>query len=187
MLLGATLPAHKRRGAMLLKAYNGGADVPRYVHKHAAGRAAEAAAAAAAKISGRSPPPPAASTQPRQQQAQQQTQQQQQQQQQPPQRQQQQAAAYANYQQAAVAAAAGPRPAGPDVHHALAAALQRMGVDDEDEEGRCVVCWTHSACEVLVPCGHQALCQGCCGDIMAGSKECPMCREKILDHIYIEA
>lgn len=59
--------------------------------------------------------------------------------------------------------------------------------EDEPDEHLCVVCMHQPRDEVLVPCGHMVLCQGCCKSIMASpSPICPMCREVIEDHCTID-
>jgi hypothetical protein len=77
-------------------------------------------------------------------------------------------------------AGAGPRPAAADIHQQLAAAMQRMGMDEDEmvaDDHLCVVCLEHARDEVLVPCGHMVLCHGCCAKIMSSdTNECPMCR-----------
>jgi hypothetical protein len=40
----------------------------------------------------------------------------------------------------------------------------------------CVVCLDAAKTHLFVPCGHQCVCESCSRDVMAGSKQCPMCR-----------
>ena len=84
---------------------------------------------------------------------------------------------------------AGPKPAGADALEQIKAAMDSLAMEEEEylgDEHLCVVCLENARDEVLVPCGHMVLCQGCCADIMASTNECPMCREKIQDHCCID-
>ncbi|KZT60933.1 hypothetical protein CALCODRAFT_428614 [Calocera cornea HHB12733] len=46
--------------------------------------------------------------------------------------------------------------------------------------GRCVVCQDEEANIAIVDCGHLALCMACSDLIMKGSRECPLCRTRIV-------
>ncbi|KZO94206.1 hypothetical protein CALVIDRAFT_484582 [Calocera viscosa TUFC12733] len=46
--------------------------------------------------------------------------------------------------------------------------------------GRCVVCQDEEANIALVDCGHLALCMACSDLIMKSSRECPLCRTRIV-------
>jgi len=45
------------------------------------------------------------------------------------------------------------------------------------KEDVCVVCMTDEAEKTFLPCGHQAVCKGCCA--FAGFEECPICKLEI--------
>ncbi|KAL0960019.1 hypothetical protein HGRIS_011668 [Hohenbuehelia grisea] len=55
---------------------------------------------------------------------------------------------------------------------ASAAFLERTGL--------CVICQDEEANIAIVDCGHLAMCRGCSDLIMAGSRECPLCRTRIV-------
>ncbi|KAK0203416.1 hypothetical protein DFS33DRAFT_1383675 [Desarmillaria ectypa] len=46
--------------------------------------------------------------------------------------------------------------------------------------GLCVVCQDEEANIAIVDCGHLAMCRECSDLIMAGSRECPLCRTRII-------
>ncbi|KAK0237670.1 hypothetical protein EDD85DRAFT_921308 [Armillaria nabsnona] len=46
--------------------------------------------------------------------------------------------------------------------------------------GLCVICQDEEANIAIVDCGHLAMCRGCSDLIMAGSRECPLCRTRII-------
>jgi len=48
------------------------------------------------------------------------------------------------------------------------------------EKSLCVVCQDEDANIAIVDCGHLALCRGCADDIMRTTRECPMCRTRIV-------
>ena len=51
----------------------------------------------------------------------------------------------------------------------------------------CVVCMEQEKKVLLLPCKHLCMCKPCADKIVAGSAQCPVCRERILDssEIYI--
>ena len=44
-------------------------------------------------------------------------------------------------------------------------------------DAECCVCMEFEKSHVFIPCGHVCVCQGCAEQVMASSKECPMCRK----------
>ncbi|KAL1411181.1 hypothetical protein Q8F55_002132 [Vanrija albida] len=48
------------------------------------------------------------------------------------------------------------------------------------DRGLCVVCQDEEATLAVVDCGHLAMCQHCSDLVMATSKECPLCRTRIV-------
>jgi tetratricopeptide (TPR) repeat protein len=70
---------------------------------------------------------------------------------------------------ATMAAGSGPQVFAPDVVDV--AARVPVAVDQE-----CCVCMATQKCSIFVPCGHLCVCVACAKCIMAGSKECPVCR-----------
>ncbi|KIM46818.1 hypothetical protein M413DRAFT_440392 [Hebeloma cylindrosporum] len=49
-----------------------------------------------------------------------------------------------------------------------------------ERTGLCVVCQDEEANIAIVDCGHMAMCRGCSDLIMASSRECPLCRTRIV-------
>ena len=70
---------------------------------------------------------------------------------------------------ATMAAGSGPQVFAPDVLDV--AARVPVAVDQE-----CCVCMATQKCSIFVPCGHLCVCVACAKCIMAGNKECPVCR-----------
>ncbi|WIA38371.1 hypothetical protein OEZ86_001701 [Tetradesmus obliquus] len=186
MVIPASRAEHRNRGQMVLTAYAGGAEVPVYAsrgqpastaQRQPAAAAARPAAAAPPAAVNRSAPPPAAAGGSYASAAH---------------------AAHAVHQQQQVYAAAAAQhqqggkhvhAARKSVHEQLAEAVEQLGLEDEmagGDEHLCVVCLEHQRDEVLVPCGHMVLCRFCCDSIMQDSKECPVCREAIVDHCTLE-
>jgi len=51
---------------------------------------------------------------------------------------------------------------------------------DLERNGLCVVCQDEEANIAVVDCGHLAMCRNCSDLIMASSRECPLCRTRIV-------
>jgi hypothetical protein len=49
-----------------------------------------------------------------------------------------------------------------------------------DDGTLCVVCIDSDRTHAFLPCGHNVCCGDCCAEIMAGTKECPVCRATCL-------
>jgi len=49
-----------------------------------------------------------------------------------------------------------------------------------DHSGLCVVCQDEEACIAVVDCGHLAMCRECSDLILASTRECPLCRTRIV-------
>ncbi|KAF8345287.1 hypothetical protein F5887DRAFT_917558 [Amanita rubescens] len=49
-----------------------------------------------------------------------------------------------------------------------------------DRNGLCVVCQDDEANIAIVDCGHLAMCRECSDLVMASSRECPLCRTRIV-------
>ena len=47
----------------------------------------------------------------------------------------------------------------------------------------CVVCMEREKKVLLLPCKHVCMCKVCSDEIVAGSAQCPVCREHIVDSI----
>jgi len=60
----------------------------------------------------------------------------------------------------------------PPKAQAMAATLERTGL--------CVICQDEEANIAIVDCGHLAMCRGCSDLIMNSSRECPLCRTRIV-------
>lgn len=43
----------------------------------------------------------------------------------------------------------------------------------------CVVCMCEDSSEVLVPCGHKCMCNGCALQIFRSTRKCPICRKQV--------
>ena len=54
-----------------------------------------------------------------------------------------------------------------------------------DDGTLCVVCIDSERTHAFVPCGHNVCCGDCCTEIMAGTKECPVCRATCLMAVHI--
>lgn len=51
---------------------------------------------------------------------------------------------------------------------------------DLERNGLCVVCQDEEANIAIVDCGHLAMCRNCSDLIMSSSRECPLCRTRIV-------
>jgi len=51
---------------------------------------------------------------------------------------------------------------------------------DLERTGLCVICQDEEANIAIVDCGHLAMCRGCSDLIMNSSRECPLCRTRIV-------
>jgi len=60
----------------------------------------------------------------------------------------------------------------PPKAQAMAATLERTGL--------CVICQDEEANIAIVDCGHLAMCRGCSDLILNSSRECPLCRTRIV-------
>ncbi|KAJ7634812.1 hypothetical protein FB45DRAFT_909940 [Roridomyces roridus] len=65
-----------------------------------------------------------------------------------------------------------PPPPLPPKAQAMASHLERTGL--------CVICQDEEANIAIVDCGHLAMCRGCSDLIMNSSRECPLCRTRIV-------
>ena len=57
--------------------------------------------------------------------------------------------------------------------------------EEEEEEEACVVCLDQPITQVIVPCGHLALCQGCADHLIGVGEPCPICRGEFERHIRV--
>eukprot|EP00878_Enallax_costatus_P019621 GHUV01020704.1.p1 GENE.GHUV01020704.1~~GHUV01020704.1.p1 ORF type:complete len:288 (+),score=62.05 GHUV01020704.1:799-1662(+) len=172
IVVPATKPMHKLRGAAVLKAYAGGAEVPVYAVVKPVPDAAQAVGidaggrvSRAAMGTGTASGSYAAATGTATNFAVQQKQ-----------------PAYLKPPARKAAAASAPNRS---VHEQLQEAIEHLDMQDEiegDDDHLCVVCMHQERSQVLVPCGHMVLCSDCCAEIISKAGECPMCREKIIDH-----
>ncbi|KAF8882505.1 hypothetical protein CPB84DRAFT_1686646 [Gymnopilus junonius] len=69
------------------------------------------------------------------------------------------------------APAPAPAPIPPQVYGS-ASSLERTGL--------CVICQDEEANIAIVDCGHMAMCRSCADLVMASSRECPLCRTRIV-------
>jgi hypothetical protein len=58
-------------------------------------------------------------------------------------------------------------------------------VQEQESEGKCVVCWVGDRCVVLLPCKHLALCVGCSELLKQNESDCPMCRGPVTEHMVL--
>jgi len=49
-----------------------------------------------------------------------------------------------------------------------------------ERTGLCVICQDEEANIAIVDCGHMAMCRGCSDLVMTSSRECPLCRTRIV-------
>lgn len=56
----------------------------------------------------------------------------------------------------------------------------RGSAADLERTGLCVICQDEEANIAIVDCGHLAMCRGCSELIMGTSRECPLCRTRIV-------
>jgi len=49
-----------------------------------------------------------------------------------------------------------------------------------ERPGMCVICQDEDANIAIIDCGHMAMCRGCSELVMASSRECPLCRTRIV-------
>jgi hypothetical protein len=49
-----------------------------------------------------------------------------------------------------------------------------------ERTGLCVICQDEEANIAIVDCGHLAMCRGCSDLVMSSTKECPLCRTRIV-------
>lgn len=49
-----------------------------------------------------------------------------------------------------------------------------------ERSGLCVICQDEEANIAIVDCGHLAMCRSCSELVMSSSKECPLCRTRIV-------
>jgi len=49
-----------------------------------------------------------------------------------------------------------------------------------ERNGLCVICQDEEANIAIVDCGHMAMCRGCSDLIMTSTRECPLCRTRII-------
>lgn len=54
------------------------------------------------------------------------------------------------------------------------------GPNPDMDRGLCIVCQDEEATLAAVDCGHLAMCTHCADLVMATSKECPLCRTRIV-------
>lgn len=69
---------------------------------------------------------------------------------------------------------------------ALAGAAPSAPPVDDEDAGKCVVCWERRADTAIIPCGHMCGCNICLKDVFASAApQCPMCRGPITSLVRI--
>lgn len=58
--------------------------------------------------------------------------------------------------------------------------ISNISMSALERNGLCVVCQDEEANIAIVDCGHMAMCRNCSDLIMTSSKECPLCRTRIV-------
>ncbi|GLD97538.1 hypothetical protein PINS_up006228 [Pythium insidiosum] len=54
-----------------------------------------------------------------------------------------------------------------------------------DAGGECIICFDGPQAAVCVPCGHNAVCMSCAGELMQSTRTCPVCRVQVRDIIRL--
>jgi hypothetical protein len=60
-------------------------------------------------------------------------------------------------------------------------------VEDNDEEGLCVICLTNEKTTVVMPCRHLCLCKECAEELRQRSPKCPVCRGPIAQLVSVKS
>ena len=55
--------------------------------------------------------------------------------------------------------------------------------DNEDGTRECVICLTEDKNTLCKPCKHVSTCHACAQVIMASNKQCPICRQQVIEII----
>lgn len=56
---------------------------------------------------------------------------------------------------------------------------EQLAYEQLKNESLCLTCQIEKKCIALIPCGHVALCKGCCNTIIARRNLCPLCSTAI--------
>lgn len=51
--------------------------------------------------------------------------------------------------------------------------------------GECVICFDGPQSAVCVPCGHNAICMDCAGELLDTTRQCPVCRSTVREVIKL--
>jgi len=74
-----------------------------------------------------------------------------------------------------------PSPSSSPLHQASKSKQRpHPNLTNAERSGLCVVCQDEEACIAIVDCGHLALCRACSDLVLASSRECPLCRTRIV-------
>ncbi|KAJ0411176.1 hypothetical protein ATCC90586_008892 [Pythium insidiosum] len=72
---------------------------------------------------------------------------------------------------------------------ALPAARPQHHQDDTETKAEagseCIICFDGPQAAVCVPCGHNAVCMNCAGELMQSTRMCPVCRVQVRDIIRL--
>ena len=67
--------------------------------------------------------------------------------------------------------------------------LKNIILPGDDEDGQCVICKSEKSNNIIIPCGHQCLCDACSKDILdpVDDKNCPYCQTLItsIHRVYV--
>ena len=57
----------------------------------------------------------------------------------------------------------------------------------EEENKKCIICYSGDREMILKPCNHICVCQNCCKRIIQDSNKCPFCQNRIIEseRIYL--
>ena len=58
----------------------------------------------------------------------------------------------------------------------VAIVVEDSKVSADDDEGLCIICFEAPSSHILIPCGHQCVCQSCMDKVL---NECPICRAAV--------
>lgn len=68
---------------------------------------------------------------------------------------------------------------------ASASAPSRPPFDAHSDPGECVICFDGPQSAVCVPCGHNAICMDCAGELLDTTRLCPVCRVHVREVIKL--
>merc|ERR1712137_265461 len=58
-------------------------------------------------------------------------------------------------------------------------------LDDDEDDGLCVICLENPSCVALAPCGHITSCESCTESVLQRDPLCPLCRTPVTQTLRI--